>query len=200
MFDINIDLPSNDNNNHDSSKFLLDEGMYSAVCVGITLKEMQNFDKTGVEDKLQYIYQITEGEKVYWLRTKPMKPSFHEKSALYKFLASWTKRTTPAAVHELCAGNPANLVGKPIQLIIESSDYNGKTYNNIKDCMAPKANQSTEYTKVDFPEFLVDGTKQSHFLDGLKVKSPEPITPDESKKLDDDLAGVAKTLDGDLPF
>lgn len=154
----------------------LEEGLYNAVCIGLTVKEMQNFDKTGIEDKIEFVFQIVEGEQTHYVRSKPCKKSLHEKAGLWKILASWTKqKDAETLISKMGTDGKFNIryfLGKPIQLTIKLKEVGDKTYPYISDYMAPKKGQATD-VKVDaIPAYIVKDVKMKELVDGITIKEP----------------------------
>lgn len=154
----------------------LEEGLYNAVCIGLTVKEMQNFDKTGIEDKIEFVFQIVEGEQTYYVRSKPCKKSLHEKSGLWKILASWTKqKDAETLISKMGTHGQFNIryfLGKPIQLTIKTKEVGDKTYPYISDYMAPKKGQSVEVKADAIPAYIVKDVKMKELVDGITIKEP----------------------------
>lgn len=169
----------NDDINTSTGEFTpLEEGLYPAVCIGITVKEMQNFDKTGLEDKIQFIFQIVEAGQTHYVRSRPMKKSLHEKAGFWKLLASWTKqKDAETLISKMGTDNKFNtryFIGKPIQLTIKQKEHNGKEYPEISDYMAPKKGQSTDVTVEAIPNYITKECKLTALMDNFTVKALEP--------------------------
>ena len=183
----------------------LEEGLYPAVCIGITVKEMQNFDKTGLEDKIQFLFQIVDNGQTHYVRSKPLKKSLHEKSGLWKLLASWTKQKDAETLISKM-GNDGKFdiryfIGKPIQLTIKQKEYNGKEYPEISDYMAPKKGQSTEVKVEAIPAYITKDCKSQDLVAGFSVKALETKALTEPSADAKEL-GLDKEeeLSSDLPF
>ena len=67
---------------------ILEAGAYDAVCVGLTRKNFKKFkSETGeLEQKFQFVFQISENGTNHYLRTLPMRNVINEKSNLFTFL------------------------------------------------------------------------------------------------------------------
>lgn len=159
----------------------LEEGLYNAVCVGIVVKEMQNFDKTAIEDKIEFVFQITENDQNYYVRSKPCKKSMHEKAGLWKILASWTKqKDAKTLIEKMGTDGQFNIryfMGKPIQLAIKQREVGDKTYPYISDYMSPKKGQSVEVKADAVPAYIVKDVKIQEFVDGITIKEVKsPVT------------------------
>lgn len=187
----------------------LDEGSYEAVCIGITVNEMQNFDKTAKEDKIIFVYQIRVDGINYYLKSAPNKKSLHEKSGLWKILSSWTKQPDASTlISKMGTGGKFVLkyfLGKPIQLTVKTKLVGTKTYNFISDYMSPKKGQSTTIAPDAIPAYIVAKVKSQDFVAGITIKEEKAKvvvapTPTTSAKKAPAKAEVEEDEDKELPF
>ena len=181
----------------------LEDGLYPAVCIGITVKEMANFDKTGVEDKIQFLFQIVNGQNFY-VRSRPLKKSLNEKAGLWKVLQSWTKqKDAKTLIEKMGTGGQFDIryfIGKPIQLTIKNKAVGDKEYPEIGDYMAPKKDQARDFIAEAIPAHLVRDVKQKYLIEGMSVKVVSPsagVAP--SDPACERTSGDA-VLSDDLPF
>lgn len=180
----------------------LEEGLYNAVCVGITVKEMQNFDKTGMEDKIEFVFQIVNGATTYYVRSAPCKKSLHENAGLWKILASWTKqKDAQTLIDKMGTGGKFELsyfIGKPIQLMVKQKKVGDKTYPFISDYVAPKKGQLADIKFDTMPPFIVKNVKFKMFADGMTVKGDD--CSEQAQEQTPEVAPPASEEASDLPF
>lgn len=185
----------------------LEDSLYEASCAGIIVKEMQNFDKTAMEDKIIFLFQIpTDNGKFRYLLSQPMKKSLHEKATLWKLLSKWTKQPdAKTLIEKMGTGGKFDIkyfIGKPIQLTIGSEAVGDKTYNRIEAFMAPKKGAAGVIDDDSVPTFILDKAKATHLAPGLKIREKKaqeaPVKPE--KKVDTEQAPPASEEDGDFPF
>lgn len=197
-----INTPSNDGTKYEP----LEEGLYNAVCVGIVVKEMQNFDKTGVEDKIQFLFQIVSDDKTHYVRSRPLKKSLHEKAGLWKLLADWTRqKDAETLISKMGTGGKFDIryfIGKPIQLTIKQKEYNGKEYPEVAGYMSPKKGQSTDVIVEGIPAYLVKDVKSQNLLTGFTIKEAkkDQSTTEKAPQPVAEKAPPASKEDGDFPF
>lgn len=156
----------------------LEDGLYPAVCIGITVREMSNFDKTGIEDKIQFLYQIVNNGQNHYVRSRPLKKSLHEKSGLWKLLQSWTRQKDAVTlIEKMGTGGQFDIryfIGKPIQLTIKNKSVGEREYPEISDYMAPRKDQPREHVVDAIPAYLANGVKQKYLIEGMSVKVVSP--------------------------
>lgn len=171
----NDDLPTSNGEGFKA----LEDGLYEAACAGIVVKEMQNFDKTGVEDKIIFLFQIKTEDGFRYLQSQPMKKSIHEKATLWKLLAKWTKqKDAKTLIEKMGTDGKFDIkffIGKPIQLTVESEEVGEKTYNRISGYMAPKKGAEGVIADAGVPEFVKNKAKSVTLADGLSIKVKEEV-------------------------
>jgi hypothetical protein len=122
---------------------LPDEGTVQAICADfIDLGDMPNFDGTGVERKVQFVFQVeqtgSDGNRLQ-VRSKPLNLKSGEKAALQIFIESWIrggKRFT--ATDPLHKVNLAGLVGTPALIsIVHNTSAQGGVFANIGNLPTP---------------------------------------------------------------
>lgn len=187
----------------------LEDGSYNAVCVGIVVTEMMNFDKTAKEDKIIFVYQVQEDGVNYYLKSAPNKKSLHEKSGLWKILGSWTKQKDATTLISKMGTNGKfdikYFIGKPIQLTVKTKDVGEKTYNYISDYMAPKKGQSVVVAPDAIPAYITKDSKSADLITGITVKVFEDkkmvkITDNVKAQPVKEEPTVEDTQINDLPF
>jgi hypothetical protein len=110
------------------------KGTFLAVCLGsdeeygVTRKKFES-EETETVDLISFYfgYKLKTGEP-FVIRSKRMKLSGHEKSALFQFIAGWLGEKPPANF------DTATLEGKAAQITVahEIAISSGKTYANLK--------------------------------------------------------------------
>lgn len=163
---------------------VLEPGSYNGVCIGVTLKEFPNFnDRSKMDEKVQFVFQICEGGQQYYLRSKPCKVVLNEKSNLYLLINGWTK----ASLERIADGFSCDkMVGFGAQIIVNQREYNGKTYADIANVLPLKKGVKVPVTPAEIPAFLDANTKASIWAGGITVKAPD-LTPAGLKQVN---AGV----------
>lgn len=157
-----------------TSKFgPLEDGMYPANCVAIVIREMKKFNSDELQDKAIFIFQVSEGDRSRYVKSKPFTLSLHEKSALWKTLSAWTKQKTPEALVEKLGQDGSfkvdSLIGKPVSLVLGTYEFNGNEYNEINAYMAPKPDQQSSFPikSETLPEFITRDAKMTLLANGM---------------------------------
>lgn len=184
---------------HDGLK--LEDGLFPAVCIGITVREMLNFAKTGMEDKIQFLFQIVNGEQTFYVRSAPCKKSLNVKTGLWKLLHSWTRqKDAETLIEKMGTGGQFDIryfIGKPIQLMIKNKMVGAKEYPEISDYMAPKKDQPRDFIAEAIPAYLARDAKQKYLIEGMSVKVVSPAVASAAPV---DPANPMADIIDDLPF
>lgn len=154
----------------------LEDDVYQAACAGIIVKEMQNYDKTGLEQKIIMVFQIpTDDGKFRYLQSRPMKKSLHEKSGFWKLLSKWTKQKDPKTLIEKMGTDGKFdiefFIGKPIQLDVVSEVVGDKTYNRIDAYLSPKKGAAGVVADITVPAFMIKDAVEYKWADGIAVQA-----------------------------
>lgn len=159
----------------DSGEFeTLEPGSYNGVCIGVTLKDFPDFnDKSKTVEKVQFVFQITEGGQQYYLRSKPCKVVINEKSNLAILIMSWCKCTLERMADGFSCDK---MVGYGAQIIVNQREYNGKLYADIANVLPLKKGVKVPVTPAEIPAFLEANTKAALWADGITVKPCAPAT------------------------
>lgn len=152
----------------------LEPGSYNGVCIGVVAREFPNFnDKSVMDTKVQFVFQIVEGGQQYYLRSKPCKVILNEKSNLFLLINSWTK----ASLEKMAEGFECQkMVGFGAQIVVNNTDYNGKTYADIANILPLKKGVKVQVTAAEIPAFLAKGALAQQWAAGITVKKEEPAT------------------------
>ena len=165
---------------------LLETGAYSAVCVGLTKKEFKKYQSTDTEPKFQFVFQVHDGDTNHYLRTLPFRNVINEKSNLFQFLNAWLGVTLEKASGGIDLGKT---VGLKAQLVVDTQERDGKTYNVISNVLKAKKNDSVSFVADDkAPAYLNKGPFiAAHWIDGLSFSEAKP----KAEFSDDDLVKEA---------
>jgi len=147
------------------------KGTFLSLCLGsdeeygVTRKKFES-EETEVVDLISFYfgYKLKTGEP-FVIRSKRMKISGHEKSALYQFVAGWLGEK-PAPNFDT-----KGLHGKPAQITVahEVALTTNKTYSNLKS-----ASPVMEGLESSIPHASLFG---SIFEDDAKAQEPEDEIP-----------------------
>lgn len=129
---------------------LLDTGAYDAACVAVTVRMMGKFQSTELEPKVQFVFQIRDGETNHYLRTMPLRIVNNTEGNLNKTMASWLKMSS----EQLVGFNLRQVVGVAAQVVVDSETRNNKTYNVITNVLAARKNNDVKIYPDTLPEFL----------------------------------------------
>lgn len=147
---------------------VLEPGSYNGVCIGCVIREFPNFNDRSIMDrKVQFIYQIVEGGQQYYLRSKPCKIVLNEKSNLYLLVNSWTKATLERMTNGFSCDK---MVGYGAQIVTTTREANGKTYADIANILPLKKGVKVQVTPAEIPAFLAKGALEQVWAEGITVK------------------------------
>ena len=168
---------------------LLETGVYSAVCVGLTKKEFKRYqhpDET--EPKFQFVFQVADNGVNHYLRTLPMRNVISDKSNLFLCLNSWLGVSLEKASEGLDLGK---CVGLKAQLVVDGQERDGKSYNVISNVLKAKKNDPVKFVADDAaPAFLNKGPFIcSRWIEGLSFAEAEE---NNAEVTDDDLVKEAE--------
>ena len=127
-------------------------------------------DRNKMDEKVQFVFQITEGAQQYYLRSKPCKVVINDKSNLYLLINSWTKATLERMTEGFSCDK---MVGFGAQIIVNNREYNGKTYADIANVLPLKKGVKIPVTPAEIPAFLAKGAISELWADGITVKKEE---------------------------
>ena len=193
---------------------ILEAGAYDAVCVGLTRKNFKKFkSETGeLEQKFQFVFQISENGTNHYLRTLPMRNVINEKSNLFTFLNTWLGVSFEKAAEGLDLGKT---VGLKAQVVVGESVRDGKTYNTIENVLKCKKSSTVEFVADDqAPAWLTKDLLGARWIEGLSFAEAKEEVTDEDlvkeaeakkkasapKKVDGKDFIQNKDEDSDLPF
>ena len=173
---------------------LLETGAYSAVCVGLTKKEFKKYQSTDTEPKFQFVFQVHDGDTNHYLRTLPFRNVINEKSNLFQFLNAWLGVTLEKASGGIDLGKT---VGLKAQLVVDTQERDGKTYNVISNVLKAKKNDSVSFVADDkAPAYLNKGPFiAAHWIEGLSFSEAKP----KAEFSDDDLVKIADSKAASAP-
>lgn len=193
---------------------ILEAGAYDAVCVGLVRKNFKKFkSETGeLEQKFQFVFQISENGTNHYLRTLPMRNVINEKSNLFTFLNTWLGVSFEKAAEGLDLGKT---VGLKAQVVVGESERDGKTYNTIENVLKCKKSSTVEFVADDqAPAWLTKDLLGARWIEGLSFAEAKEEVTDEDlvkeaeakkkasapKKVDGKDFIQNKDEDSDLPF
>lgn len=143
---------------------LAPKGNWIATCVKVEDRygvERDKYGKPGERETVDlcqfYFGLFAKDGKPYLIRSKAMKISGHENSALYEFLLSWLGDVP-------FGGDTQDLVGKGAQIAVIHQDFQGKTYANIQS-IAPVMEQLEAAIRpvADFDSLLEHKEEEAPF-------------------------------------
>jgi len=186
----------------------LEEGSYSATCVGMISGTGTKHKSTMPESKVRFVFAIDEEDKIHFVRTNWMKVTLWDgeptPSALWNILRAWTKqKSVDELIKKMGKFDLKFFLGKPINLVLKVTADD--KYNVISDYTAPKKGQAT-ISACELPEFYIKADKlvtadiKYVLMDGATIKvsekdekaTPTAPAPAPAEVDDDDEA--------DLPF
>lgn len=158
---------------------ILEDGCYEAVIVGLRGFEGTKYQSDEVEDKMQFVFQVQDGDGVlHYLTTKPLTNVLNEKSNLFKVLNG----VTGYGLDKFPVGFMyTNLVNseKPVkcQLTVKSvaskKDPN-KSFNEIDSYLKAKKGQKYTFVPDDkAPAWLNQNVKEVFWINGLSFLPPQ---------------------------
>lgn len=169
----------------------LEPGSYNGCCIGVVIREFPNFnDKSVMDQKVQFVFQIVEGGQQYYLRSKPCKLVINDRSNLYLLINSWTKATLERMTEGFSCDK---MVGFGAQIVVNNREYNGKTYADIANILPLKKGVKVPVTTAEIPAFLAKGAVAQLWAPGITVK------PEEAPKAATFPAGVPGGLGSAVP-
>jgi hypothetical protein len=147
---------------------VLEDGAYEAILCGMTFKNFKKYQSEELQPKMQFIFQVKEGDTLHYLKTKPMVNSINEKSNLFLCINA----LTGATLDKVPLGyDYKNLLGWKCQLSVvtkPSAKDPNVTYNEIGGYMKPKKSQKTELVADDkVPYYLNENVLESAWMPGL---------------------------------
>lgn len=158
--------------NADSDFQILDEGAYPAMCVALVAKQMDNFDRTAKENRIQFVFQVVEGDTKHYIRSMPVRVVNNEKSNLTLLLQSWTKRSP----EQLTGFNLMDCLGKPAQIVVahELSKDKSKTYTRLANVLAAKKSDANMQVTPDaMPAFIGKDNIGIWMAPGITLAEPK---------------------------
>lgn len=162
---------------------ILEAGAYDAVCVGLVRKNFKKFkSETGeLEQKFQFVFQISENGTNHYLRTLPMRNVINEKSNLFTFLNTWLGVSFEKAAEGLDLGKT---VGLKAQVVVGESERDGKTYNTIENVLKCKKSSTVEFVADDqAPAWLTKDLLGARWIEGLSfAEAKEEVTDEDLVK------------------
>lgn len=175
---------------------LLEDGAYDAICVGVTSRNFKKYQSEDLESKFQFIFQISDGDQLHYLRTLPYRNVINDRSNLFTFLNSWTGVTLEKLAE---ATDLSKLVGCKAQIVVGTADREGKKYNDIKNVLKAKKNSTVKFVPdTEAPAYLKTNLLAERWIDGLGFAAQK-----DSVKTDSDVSVESDTEDDDfakLPF
>lgn len=172
---------------------LLEDGAYDAVCVGVTSRNFKKYQSEDLEAKFQFIFQIEEDGELHYLRTLPMRNVINDRSNLFTFLNAWTGVTLEKLSEAL---DLSKLVGYKAQIVVGTSEREGKKYNDIKNVLKAKKSSSVKFVPdTEAPAYLKANLLAERWIDGLGFAVAKE-TP--KVKVEGDFVETEDT--DDLPF
>lgn len=149
----------------------LEPGSYNGVCIGVVIREFPNFnDKSVMDQKVQFVFEIVEGGQQYYLRSKPCKLVINERSNLYLLINSWTKATLERMTEGFSCDK---MVGFGAQIVVNNREYNGKIFADIANILPLKKGVKVQVTAAEIPAFLAKGAVAQLWAPGITVKPEE---------------------------
>ena len=147
---------------------VLEDGAYEAILCGMTFKNFKKYQSEEIQPKMQFIFQVKEGDTLHYLKSKPMVNSINEKSNLFLCINAMTGAT----LDKVPLGyDYTSLLGWKCQLSVvtkPSAKDPNVTYNEISGYMKPKKSQKTELVPDDkVPYYLNDNVLESAWMPGL---------------------------------
>lgn len=160
----------------------LETGAYDAVCVGVVCKRMPNKFKNGeLQDKFNYIFQIVEGtgenQTIYWLKSRLFTRSSNENATLVKdIIMPWTGASLERIQSRF---KMRSMLGYPAQLVVSTSEHDGKTYNDVTSIIKPKKNASRVVVAGKLPYYLTKDSIGYDFVEGVEPTLEAPQKKDD---------------------
>lgn len=161
---------------------ILEDGCYEAVIVGLRGFEGTKYQSDEVEDKMQFVFQVQDGDGVlHYLTTKPLTNVLNEKSNLFKVLNG----VTGYGLDKFPVGfRYTNLVNsdKPVkcQLTVKtvaSKKDPNKQFNEIDGYLKAKKGQKYTFVPDDkAPAWLNQNVKEVFWINGLGFLPPQEKT------------------------
>lgn len=147
---------------------ILEDGAYEGILCGMTFKNFKKYQSEEIQPKMQFIFQVKEGDTLHYLKTKPMVNSINEKSNLFLCINAMTGAT----LDKVPLGyDYKNLLGWKCQLSVvtkPSAKDPNVTYNEISGYMKPKKSQKNELVPDDkVPYYLNENVLESAWMPGL---------------------------------
>lgn len=160
----------------------LEEGAYEAILCGMTAKNFKKYQSEEVIPKLQFIFQIKEGDQLYYLRTKPMTNTINDKSNLFLCISG----LTGAKLEQVPLGTDyTKMIGIQCQISVvqkPSPKDPNVIYNEIGGFMKKKKSQKNQFTPDDkAPWYLNEGVLECCWIQGLAF-APKPAEQNQSSK------------------
>ena len=151
----------------------LPDGMYTAACCGVVLRPFASYDDPSKkEDKLVFLFQVSDNGATYYFKSKPVRPFIGERSSLFVMINTWTGATLERMAQGFSAdkmrGYPANLV-----VVSKTSQKDGKTYQELANILKVPKGTQVQVVPDAIPEYLVRGATNYVLAEGLTVKAPE---------------------------
>lgn len=183
---------------------ILEAGAYDAVCVGLTRKNFKKFkSETGeLEQKFQFVFQISENGTNHYLRTLPMRNVINEKSNLFTFLNTWVGVSLEKCAEGIDMGK---LVGFKAQVVVGESERDGKTFNTIENVLKCKKSSTVVFQPDDkAPAWLTKDLLGAHWIDGLSFAEPSEakaeVTDEDLVKMAEQPVAASSDDESGLPF
>lgn len=166
----------------------LEPGSYNGVCIGVIMKEFPNFnDRSKVDQKVQFVFQIVEGGQQYYLKSKPCKVILGDKANLYLLINGWTKATLERMTNGFSCDK---MVGYGAQLVTTTRESNGKVYAELANILPLRKGVKVAVTPTEIPAFLAKGAINAVWAPGITVKEETPTAATFPKGLPGGLASA----------
>lgn len=175
----------------------LETGAYDAVCVGVICKQMPNKFKNGeLQKKFNYIFQIVEGtgenQTIYWLKSRLFTSSSGENATLVKdIIIPWTGASLERIQSRF---KMRSMLGYPAQLVVSTSEHDGKTYNDVTSIIKPKKNASREVVAGKLPYYLTKDAIGWDFVEGVEPTLEAPQKKDDVEPVQGLPGGLAEGM------
>ena len=149
----------------------LEPDLYKAVCVGIVTKDMPVYQHPEqVESKYFFVFQVSADDKLYYLKSRPLRNVMGDKSKMYELLHAWTGKE----LADLQNWNMGALLGKPVRIMTDLETKGDKTYAVITTYARPKKDDNVGVIPDDkAPAYLIKNVTNQAWVKGISFAAEE---------------------------